>query len=71
MRSLFSAFGRMFFSYRRKLLHLLFLASLAGLVAGWSLFDLLGPISIMLPAVAAIGAGLSEVEQFHWARRSW
>lgn len=48
--------------YRKKLLHLAFFGSLGGLIGGWSFFDRLGPIGLILPVVVAIGTGLSEVD---------
>jgi hypothetical protein len=69
MKRLLSAFERRLAPYRRKLLHLVFFSSLGGLVAGWSFLDRLGPMSVMLPAVLAIGAGLSEVDHLFRTER--
>jgi hypothetical protein len=62
MRRLSIAFGRKLAPHRPKLLHLVFLGSLGGLIAGWFLLGRLGPMSIILPVTLAIGAGLSEVD---------
>jgi len=62
MKRLLAAFERKLAPYRRKLLHLLFFSSLGGLFAGWSFLEALGPMSVILPAVLAIGTGLSEVD---------
>ena len=62
MKKLFAAFERKLTPYRRKFLHLVFMTSLGCFVGGWSLLEQLGPMSVILPAVIAIGAGLSEVE---------
>jgi hypothetical protein len=62
MRRFSIAFGRKLAPHRPKLLHLVFLGSLGGLIAGWFFFGRLGPMSIILPVTLAIGAGLSEVD---------
>jgi hypothetical protein len=65
MKRLLSTFERKLAPHRRKLLHLVFLASLGGLVAGWSFLERFGPMSVILPVVLAIGTGLSEADHLY------
>lgn len=62
MKRLLSALERKLAPHRRKLLHLVFFVSLGGLAVGWSFLDELGPMSVILPTVLAIGTGLSEID---------
>jgi hypothetical protein len=62
MKRVFVAFERKLAPHRLKFLHLVFIASLGGVIWGWSFLDRLGPMGIILPAVLVIGAGLSEAE---------
>jgi len=64
MKTLFNTLVHKFAPFRPTLLHALCFSSFAALVVGWLLLDRFGPIGMMLPAVAAIGACLSEIDRF-------
>ncbi len=53
---------------RRMLLHVLCFSSLAAVALGWSFLERLGPMAVILPMVAAIGACVSEIDRFQEPR---
>jgi hypothetical protein len=63
MKTLFSTLVQKINPFRRMLLHVLCVSSFAALALGWSLLDRVGPMGVILPAVAAIGTCLSEIDR--------
>ena len=63
MKALFSTLVQKLAPFRRTLLHVLCFSSFAAVPLGWSLLDRLGPMGVILPAVAAIGTCLSEIDR--------
>ncbi len=64
MKRLLHKFAEMFAPYRRISLHVLCFFSFVAVILGWSFFDMLGPMGLILPSVTAIGTGLSEIDRF-------
>ncbi|MGA2109540.1 MAG: hypothetical protein ABSH25_18085 [Syntrophorhabdales bacterium] len=63
MKTLFSTLAQKIAPFRRMLLHVLCVSSFAAVALGWSLLDRVGPMGVILPAVAAIGTCLSEIDR--------
>ena len=63
MKTLFFTLAQKLVHLRRTFLHALCFSSFAAVALGWLYLDRFGPIGVMLPAVLAIGASLSEIDR--------
>ena len=63
MKMLFFTLAQKLAYLRRTFLHALCFSSFAAVALGWLYLDRFGPIGVMLPAVLAIGASLSEIDR--------
>ena len=63
MKTLFFTLAQKLDHLHRTFLHVLCISSFAAVALGWLLLDRFGPIGVMLPAVVAVGASLSEIDR--------